>query len=136
MEFRSNIDKYFVVTISIACLVILAVFIIPLSLDTGRNMTDILIVLSLHVLSIGFILWTVFTIKYVFHPDHLLVKGGPFISRIPYEKITNYRLLSSKEGIELFYTSAALGSVKISPKDSEAFITELKRHCSAVRIEK
>lgn len=146
MEFRSKIDKYFIVTISIACLVILAVFIIPLSVDNDRTRTDILIVLSLCVLSIGCILWIPFTIKYVFYPDHLLVKGGPFKSRIPYDKITRispvkeiftgYRLLSSKEGIELFYTSAALGSVKISPKDSEAFITELKRRCPAVRIEK
>lgn len=145
MEFRSKIDKYFIVTISIACLVILAVFIIPLSLDNDKTTTDIIIVLALCTLSVGFILWTSFSIKYVFYPDHLLVKGGLFNSRIPYDNITRisplkeiftgYRLLSSKEGIELFYTSAALGSVKISPKDSEAFITEIKRHCPTVLIE-
>lgn len=83
-----KIDKHFIVTISIACLVILAVFIIPLSVDNERTRTDILIVLSLCVLSVGFILWIPFTIKYVFYPDHLLVKGGPFKSRIPYDKIT------------------------------------------------
>ena len=144
MEFRSKVDKFFVVTISITIVVILAVFIIPLSLDHNRTITDVIIVLSLCILSIGFILWSAFSIKYVFYQDHLFVKGGPFKSRIPYEEITRisttteiftgYRLLSSKDGIELGYKSASLGSVKISPKDLDLFISEIKQRCPTVQI--
>ncbi|MEH7112475.1 PH domain-containing protein [Neobacillus niacini] len=133
-------------TISITLFVILAVFIIPLSLDKERTIIDTIIVLSLCVLSIGFILWSAFSIKYVFYQDHLFVKGGLFRSRIPYEEITRilttkeiftgYRLLSSKDGIEIYYKSSSLGSVKISPKDIEIFISEIKKRCPNVHFDK
>lgn len=61
-------------TISITLFVILAVCIIPLSLDNERTIIDTIVVLSLCVLSIGFILWSAFSIKYVFYQDHLFVK--------------------------------------------------------------
>jgi hypothetical protein len=146
MEFRSKVDRFFIFTITITVFVILAVFIIPLSLDNGRTFIDIIVVLSLCVFLIGFILWSTFSIKYVFYQNHLFVKGGLFRSRIPYEEITRisttkeiftgYRLLSSKDGIEIFYKSASLGSVKISPKDIELFISEIKRRCPSVQLEK
>lgn len=133
-------------TISITLFVILAVFIIPLSLDNERTIIDTIVVMSLCVLSIGFILWSAFSIKYVFYQDHLFVKGGLFRSRIPYEEITRisttkeiftgYRLLSSKVGIEIFYKSSSLGSVKISPKDIELFISEIKKRCPNVQLDK
>ncbi|WP_394234729.1 PH domain-containing protein [Niallia oryzisoli] len=145
MLFRSKIDNFFIVTISIALFIILAVFIIPLSLDNERTIIDTIVVLSLCVLSMVFILWTAFSIKYVFYQDHLFVKGGLFRSRIPYEEITRisttkeiftgYRLLSSKDGIEIFYKSSSLGSVKISPKDIERFISEIKKRCPGVQLD-
>ncbi len=132
-------------TISITLFVILAVFIIPLSLDNERTVTDTIVVLSLCVLSIGFIMWSAFSIKYAFYQDHLFVKGGFFRSRIPYKEITRisttkeiftgYRLLSSKDGIEIFYKSSSLGSVKISPKDIELFISEIRQRCPNVQLD-
>lgn len=146
MLFHSKVDNFFVVTISIMLFVILAIFIIPLSLDSERTIIDTIVVLSLCILSIVFILWSAFSVKYVFYQDHLFVKGGIFRSRIPYEEITRisttkeiftgYRLLSSKDGIEIFYKSSTLGSVKISPKDIELFISEIKKRCPNVQIDK
>nr|WP_126429682.1 PH domain-containing protein [Brevibacillus marinus] len=146
MVFRSKVDKFFVAVISISVLLILAVCLIPLFFDHGRTTTDTIIVLSLCMLSIGFVLWPAFSIQYVFYPDHLLVKGGPFRSKIPYETITKvsptreiftgYRLLSAKDGLEIFYTSALFGSVKISPQDSELFIAELKKRCPNMQIDR
>ncbi|MGE6488017.1 PH domain-containing protein [Paenisporosarcina sp. NPDC076898] len=146
MEFRSIIDKFFVGIISITVFIILGVFLIPLLLDYDRTSIDTITVLSLCVLSIGVLLWSAFSIKYVLFNDHLFVKGGLFKSRIPYEDITRisptteiftgYRLLSSKQGIELFYKSATLGSVKISPKDIDLFIFELEKRASNVQIDK
>ena len=67
---------------------------------------------------------------------YLLIKSGPIKKRIPYESVTGitptsenlsgFRILSSKESYEIFYSSASLGSIKISPKDAERFIDELK----------
>ncbi|MGX9134221.1 PH domain-containing protein [Rummeliibacillus sp. JY-2-4R] len=145
MKFRSKIDHYFVVVISITIIVILAVFLLPLIFDHERRITDTIIVLSLCVLTVGFVLWTAFSNIYVFYQDYLLVKGGLFQSRIPYEEIirisptkeilTGYRLLSSNDGLELFYKTAILGSVKISPKDKELFISEIKKRCPNAQID-
>jgi len=100
---------------------------------------------AIFIISVGFILWIAISIKYVFYEDYLLVKGGPFRSKIPYQTITKtsptndiftgYRILSSKDGLQLFYKSAMLGSVKISPKNRRDFITELKKRCPNAEIQ-
>ncbi|HHW35689.1 MAG TPA: PH domain-containing protein [Bacillales bacterium] len=146
MVFRSKVDNFFAVTISITLLIIIAVFIIPLTLDSTRTLIETIVVLSLCVLIVGFILWSALSIKYVFNQDHLFVKGGPFRSRIPYDEITKisktseiftgYRVLSSKNGIEIFYKKSSLGSVKISPKDMDRFIVEIKERCPYIQIDK
>lgn len=75
----------------------------------------------------------------------MLVKGEPFRSRISYENITKfspttekfigYKLLSSKNAIEIFYKTAALGNVKISPRDKSDFIVALKKRCPNVQFQ-
>ncbi|RND00789.1 PH domain-containing protein [Lysinibacillus halotolerans] len=139
MEFRSKVDNFFVVVISITLFIIMAVFLIPLILDNDKTLVEVIIVLSLCFLSIAFILWTSFSIKYIFNPDTLLVKGGLFKTRIPYEDITKltettelftgYRVLASKDSLEIFYKKGILGSVKISPTDKKRFVSELKKRC-------
>ncbi|MGE7948789.1 PH domain-containing protein [Lysinibacillus sp. NPDC093688] len=71
----------------------------------------------------------------VFCEDYLLLKGGPFNSKIPYQNITKvfpttdgftrYRISSSNIGLELFFKSATLGSIKMLPKDTFEFIAEM-----------
>ncbi|BDG46013.1 PH domain-containing protein [Parageobacillus sp. KH3-4] len=145
MVFRAKIDSFFIFIMSITILVLSGVLLIPLFTDKTRTMLDTVIVFSLLIISVGFITWSVFSIKYVFYDDYLLVKGGPFRSRILYQEITKvsptkdiytgYRLLSSKSGIEIFYKSGTLGSVKISPKENELFLSELKKRCPNVIIQ-
>jgi Bacterial PH domain len=140
MVFRAKIDSFFIFIMSITILVLSGVLLILLFTDKTRTMLDTVIVFSLLIISVGFIIWSVFSIKYVFYDDYLLVKGGPFRSRILYQEITKvsptkdiytgYRLLSSKSGIEIFYKSGTLGSVKISPKENELFLSELKKTLS------
>jgi hypothetical protein len=145
MVFRAKIDSFFIFIMSITILVLSGVLLIPLFTDKTRTMLDTVIVFSLLIISVGFIIWSIFSIKYVFYDDYLLVKGGPFRSRILYQEITmvsptkdiytGYRLLSSKSGIEIFYKSGTLGSVKISPKENELFLSELKKRCPNVIIQ-
>ena len=144
MIFRSKVDKLFLLLISFALLVISAVFLMPLYLDQERTVQDTVILLLLYLFSAGLILWSSIDIKYVFYPDFLLVKGGLFRSRIPYAEISRvtetneiligYRLLSSKDALEIHYKTGWLGSVKISPEDKKGFVDQLQKHCPHITI--
>ncbi|MED0959042.1 PH domain-containing protein [Bacillus paramycoides] len=143
MTFHSKIDKFFLFIIFFAIFTIGASTLLPLLFDDEATTTDLYILLSIFFISSGFLLWSSFSITYTFYEDQLFVKGGPFRSKIPYGHITKisktdniligYRILSSKDCYEIFYTSGALGSVKISPKDPERFISELQKRCPALK---
>ena len=145
MAFRSKMDSFFVKIILIAILIIGVATFLPLFAEGGDELPVVLTLTAVFNIMTVFILWSSFSIKYVFHQDYLFVKGGPFRSRIPYESITKvsptssifvgYRLLSSRDAIEIFYKTSLMGSVKISPKDQKAFIAELKKRCPNILIE-
>ncbi|MED4452425.1 PH domain-containing protein [Metabacillus fastidiosus] len=106
---------------------------------------DLIVVFSILFITVGLIIWTTFFICYIFYDRYLFVKAGPFRSKIMYEDITKvkktndiftgYRLLSSKEAIEIFYKTGKFGSVKISPREKQNFINELKKRCPHIEIE-
>ncbi|WP_328589047.1 PH domain-containing protein [Sutcliffiella halmapala] len=107
---------------------------------------SILIILSaIYLISAGFLLWYVISIRYVICKDYLVIKGGPFKSKIPYqnitkvslttESLTGYRISSSDKGIELFYESARHGSIKILPKNKRVFVSELRKRCPNAQIQ-
>ncbi|MGG3927602.1 PH domain-containing protein [Metabacillus fastidiosus] len=106
---------------------------------------DLIVVFSILFITVGLIIWTTFFIRYIFYESYLFLRAGPFRSKIMYEDImkvkqtndifTGYRLLSSKEAIEIFYKTGKFGSVKISPAEKQKFITELKKHCPHTEIE-
>lgn len=143
MHFQPKIDSSFVILLSVIIVVISAVFLVPLGLDlsSGRtfSMSEWTIILSIYLATVVFLLWTFFGIRYELQNDHLYVQGGPFRSRIRYTDITKvassldmytgYKLLTSQEGIEIHYRTAFFGSVKISPKEIDLFLMELKKRC-------
>ncbi|MBO1909913.1 PH domain-containing protein [Sporosarcina sp. 6E9] len=145
MIFRSKVDSFFVKFILIMILIIGLVTLLPLFAVGGGQLLVVLISALTFLVSTGIILWCSFSIKYVFHEEHLFVKGGPFRSRIPYESITKvsptsaiftgYRILSSRDSIEIFNRTTVLGSVKISPNDQKGFVAELKKRCPNLRIQ-
>lgn len=45
-----------------------------------------------------------------------------------------YRVLSSRDAIELHYKTGLLGSVKISPEQKELFIEELQKRNKLINI--
>ena len=98
-------------------------------------MKAVIIISILFVMCVGFILWITFDIEYSFKDDYLFIKGGPFRSKIPYEDITKvnktsqilagYRILSSKDALEIHYKKATLGSIIISPSEQQKFLRVL-----------
>lgn len=99
----------------------------------------VVIAVLLFVASSTLIIWSWRDIEYVCTEDHLLVRGGPFRSRIPYSEITRifetgnifsgYRILSSRDALEIQYKTGWLGSVTISPENKETFIEEMHKRC-------
>ncbi|MFC4712867.1 PH domain-containing protein [Planococcus dechangensis] len=144
MIFRSKMDAPFIGSISAAILLIAAATIVPLFLEDVQ-FSEMLILMAIFFVTTGFILWTIFDIQYIFHKDHLFVKGGPFRSRIPYNDIlkvsptrnifTGYRLLSARDALELTNNKTMFSTIKISPTDQDAFIAELKERCPELLID-
>ena len=97
------------------------------------------IMCGLFIVFSGFMVWIWLDIEYKFYDDYLFVRGGLFRSRIPYSQITRiqetnnvligYRILSSKDALEIYYKTGLLGSVIISPENKDQFIEELRRRC-------
>ncbi|MDG5787174.1 PH domain-containing protein [Evansella sp. AB-P1] len=135
MIYKTKRDK----TISFSYLFIFSIFIgttIPLFIY--EEMTIFVLIYTAFVLVITLLLaWNILDIKYEFLSECLLVKGGFFRSKIYYSEITKistttnpwygYRIMGASKGIEIFYNSALMGSVKISPKEEEHFVEELKK---------
>ncbi|WP_409297824.1 PH domain-containing protein [Peribacillus sp. SCS-26] len=144
MVFKVKKDSFFIFFLASAFLLVASVFLVPLFLDLERTILDTAVILTLLLVSAGFLLWCGLGVTYVMERDHLYLRGGPFRNRIPYEDITKvkktsdiftgYRLLSSRDGLEIFYKTASLGSVKISPADGERFKAELKKRCPGAAI--
>lgn len=149
MKFYSEKDSSFISFIWITVIIVTGVILFPflIGLFFGSEpitFFEAMMVLMLLAVSVGIILWTVYFIQYVFHDDYLYIRGGPFRKRIAYEEITKvtqsndvmtgFRILSSKNAIEIFYQS---GSIKISPQDREIFISEIKKRCpnAVIQIE-
>lgn len=138
MIYRSKADSFYKKLIFIVILFVGAVTLIPLFFDEV-DLTATTILIATFLLIIGFIFWIMIDIRYVFYEDYLLVKGGPFTSRIRYEKITKvaptievlsgFRILTAKDALQIFYDGSLLGSVKISPADKKGFLIELQKRC-------
>ncbi|MFF2175988.1 PH domain-containing protein [Lysinibacillus sp. NPDC058147] len=108
------------------------------------SLSTVIIMSMAFIVSVVFVWWYANSIKFVFYENYLLVKGGPFKSKIPYqsitmvspttEKYTGYLISSSDKGLEIFYKTAANGSMKILPEDKMKFILELKKRCPNAQI--
>lgn len=144
MVFRSKIDAYFINFILIVILLLGLALFWPLFFFYKIDLFPFLLLACTFLISAGLMLWSAFFIKYVFYQDFLLVQGGPFKSRILYEEITSvastnniftgYRILSSREAIEIYSKQAFWGSLTISPMCKKDFIKELKKRCPHMQI--
>ncbi|MCY9549066.1 PH domain-containing protein [Lysinibacillus xylanilyticus] len=115
-----------------------------ISLLPFTSLSTVIIMSTAFIVSVVFVWWYANSIKFVFYDNYLLVKGGPFKSKIPYQSITmvspttdkytGYLISSSDKGLEIFYSTAANGSIKILPKDKMQFILELKKRCPNAQI--
>ncbi|MBU9673874.1 PH domain-containing protein [Planococcus sp. CP5-4] len=145
MVFHSKIDSFFIRFLIAAILFIAAVSFIPLLFENAPFSAFVIVTVTFFVTT-ALILWITFAIQYVFLENHLLVKAGPFRSRIPSDSIlkvsptrdifTGYRLLSSRDALELINNTTIFGTVKISPENQDVFIAELQKRCPGLKLDK
>src|SRR5690625_3165188 len=129
MTFRSKVNTFFKITFLIFFIIFLSIFLVFLF-----NFNTIpyvkypfiwkTIVFVIFVLGYCFLLWTFLSVKYIFNKDHLLLQGGPFKSRISYDRMvkvvqTNYVLtgqarVSSRDALELFYEYSVIKRLIVS----------------------
>lgn len=147
MTFKSKRDKVFTGVMLVAMMIIAVVTLVPIiAIVLSADETEwaaITLLLATLIFSCGLILWVWLDIEYTFYDDYLFVKGGIFRSKIPYDEIikinessnilVGYRILASKDALEIHYKYALLGSVIISPKPKAAFIAELQKRCPQLK---
>lgn len=147
MTFKSKIDRTFTYIIMSAISIVALATLVPVVYELWSDNVDVkavIIISSLFVMCVAFILWLTFDIEYSFKENYLFIKGGPFRSKIPYEDITKvnktsqilagYRILSSKDAIEIHYKKASLGSVIISPSEQQKFLLVLSEKAPHISL--
>lgn len=142
MMFRSKMDRAFKKMMTIILFIVTILMWLPPMLDESLSSSGWVYLSVLYVLIVGFFFWIFLDTKYEFKEHYLLVTGGPIRSKIKYADITKvakttdfytgYRLATAKKGLEIFYTTGVVGSVKISPYQQDDFIEELVKRCPRI----
>lgn len=148
MTFKSKRDRTFTRLITVGVIVVALATLLPVVFELFvmevPDMVAVWIMGVLFLLCEGFILWISFDIEYTFKDDYLFVRGGPIQSKIPYEVITKvnptshilvgYRILSSKDALEIHYKKSMLGSIIISPEEQDDFLKVLFGKAPHIRL--
>lgn len=143
MRFKAKRDMAFaammIVSISVIALACLVPSYFAIYYEPEPEWLAVIILVGLFILCTGFMIWIWMDIEYVLLEDYLYVRGGPFRSKIPYDQITRmfesnnmligYRVLSSKDALEIQYKTGLMGSIIISPENKQEFMEELRKRC-------
>ena len=150
--YKSTKDKFFITTMLIILLIILAVFLVPYSLDIYYNIVispfETIFMTALLGIMIGIILWIMMAIRYEFLDNYLFIQAGPFRSKVFYKDISKvestyfsvmdalagYQLMMSRDGVEIHYKTALLGSIRISPERKKEFLVELEKRAPQAKF--
>lgn len=137
MTFKSKIDIPFSIMIVISIFVIAAAGLFPFFLNDPVPLSAAILIFVIIIPAIMLLILMTFNTRYTFHDDYLHAKSILFSSRIPYRDIfkvhptsnfiSGYRMMTSKDGIEIHSRSIAFGSLRISPVNKSLFIEELKK---------
>lgn len=139
IKFTSKMDKPFA-TILVGLMLCIFGLCIALLFIEDLTVTNIWALLGCTVFTCGLILWLALDICYEFREDHLFLRAGFLFTRIRYEDIESYRLLTNKmdvlsgfnllsstKAIEILASTVMLGCVKVSPSDMDGFIEQLEK---------
>lgn len=132
MKYESRVDSWikllFYITI---LLLILPVITIPTD--------EVFFYLGSTLPIVGITLWILKGSYHIFEEEELLIKFGPFSTRVKYENIreislnknwmSSWALTSKRIAIKVHNKTFFKGDVQIGPMNREEFADELKRRC-------
>lgn len=146
--FEAKRDKFFTVYIIKVFVTITLFLIFPFIFapEITHNLTFLIIWSSLYLYFLTTAVLTALNVKYIFQANHLHAKGGPFSKKVPYSAIYKVSttpdvyygdmLLTSGIALEIFYINGKKAkSVKISPKDQDTFVDQLKFHSPQAKLD-
>lgn len=150
MSFRSKRDRTFIRFVTVAIIIVALATLWPIVYELFfaaiPDVTAVWVLIAVFLLCVGFLLWVSFDIEYTFKDDYLFVRGGPVRSKISYEDISKvsktsnilvgYRILSSKDALEVHYKKAFMGSVIISPEKQDIFLKVLLEKAPHIHLMK
>ena len=139
MIFRPKRDRWLSILMWICMILIIVVGLAPM-LDEDPHLGGIIATALICWGTATFIAWIWFDMRYQFGDDTLVIRSGPFVTRVPYEKIQSVRpirsVLSSAaasiDRLEIRY--GRFDEVHVSPLDREMFIQELERRCPNLKV--
>ena len=129
--YRSKVDLWLVV-VAVAAPIVLLDFVLD-GVNTPEKLAELMAV-AIVVAVLGIFAWLYFSTRYTITGEFLMVKEGPFSWIIPLEDISSIeptRNPISSPALSLDRLLIRYGKsaeLLISPKDKEAFMTELKKH--------
>ena len=99
---------------------------------------------GLYVVVIGMFLWTMFSTRYRFRQSYLYLTGGFIRIKIPYKNISHVtrtfeiraglHLMTSKDGLIIYFQSTVLTEFKISPNKQQDFLKELIKRAPQIQL--
>lgn len=141
MKFKSKHDLFFITLFSSNSFLWLIALVVARSLLPLNQTIEGLLTLVLVFVVVSWLSANYF-IVYELQQNGLTIRNGPFVKRISYKQIdkaesvqfkladvmTGNRVLSSKEGVILYYTTTfGKQRIKLSPIDKEVFLAELRK---------
>jgi len=91
MVYHAKIDIFLTIIMFLMVWIFGAISLLPFA-----SLSTVIIMSTAFIFSVVFVWWYANSIKFVFYDNYLLVKGGPFKSKIPYQSITRVSLTTDK----------------------------------------
>ena len=144
MTFLPKFDRSFkdyMITVMLFCA---ACFFIPFVISSF-DLTLLSFMAMLYVVVVGIFIWTLYSTRYQFRQNYLYLKGGPIRIKIPYKQISHvtrtfeiragFHLMTSKDGLNIYFQSAIFKEFKISPAQQQDFLQELVRRAPQIQLD-
>ena len=144
MTFLPKFDRSFkdyMITVMLFCA---ARFFIPFVISSF-DLTLLSFMAMLYVVVVGTFIWTLYSTRYQFRQNYLYLTGGPIRIKIPYKQISHvtrtfeiragFHLMTSKDGLIIYFQSDIFKEFKISPAQQQDFLQELVRRAPQIQLD-
>ncbi|MFB4159618.1 PH domain-containing protein [Geomicrobium sp. JSM 1781026] len=145
MTFKSRVNYPYVITVHFGLFLLLGGAALHLYTNFTVWGTVIFVLLFSSVLLIVMLIWAT---RYDFHEQYLEIRAGLIKIRVVYDDVYmvqrfnglglfsgEFKLHLAGDGIEMFIRNGSFGNVRVSPRDEQSFISELRERARHAAFE-